>query len=81
MARIPKYYEKYGVAIDGIVRCSDCRSICLISEIKKVGSCSCGCKRVREITTLNEEEMARIQSGEIDFPHRDEFLEEFSAHQ
>jgi hypothetical protein len=76
-ARIPSYYEKYGASCDAIVRCTDCQTLQLVERLARLGCCPCGCRRVKEVSTLSGEEMAQIESGALDFPHRDEFLAEF----
>lgn len=77
--RVRPYYEDLGVGCDWITRCKDCQRLVTADVIEKVGSCPCGNRRMMEIRTLSEEEMAKIQSGEIDFPHREKFLAEFAA--
>lgn len=77
--RETRYYTDLGLGCDALLRCKDCRSLVTKDTLTRLGSCACGCRRVVEITTLTEDEMAQIQSGAIDFPHRDLFLAEFSA--
>jgi hypothetical protein len=77
--RIPRYYEELGWAHDLLLRCKDCQGLVTYEAISSLGCCNlCGNKRCAEITILSEEEMAKIQSGEIDFLHRDKFLAEFN---
>lgn len=73
------YYEALNRACDYLVRCHDCRQLVTPEMITALGSCKCGCRRVVEIRTLSEEEHTKISSGEIDFPHRAEFLKEFGG--
>jgi hypothetical protein len=73
------YYEDMGAGCDWIVRCKDCRTLRTAAQVEKLGSCICGNRKVVEVRTLSEQEMADIQSGKIDFPHRDKFLAEFAA--
>ena len=76
----PHYYEAYGQAHSDALRCKDCQNIVTFATITKIGMCDkCGNKRFSEITLLRQEEMDAIQSGAIDFPHRAEFLAEFSG--
>lgn len=78
--RQPNYYEELGQAHDDLLRCKDCQSLVTFNTIKRIGSCDkCGNKRFTEITLLTQAEMDLIQSGAIDFPHRDKFLAEFSG--
>jgi hypothetical protein len=75
--RIPRYYEEKGRACDAIMRCTDCLSIVTQKHIKALASCVCGCRRLREITTLSQKEWDNIVAGDIDFPDRDLFMKEF----
>ncbi len=76
----PRYYEDLGQAHDDLLRCKDCQKLVTMKAIAKLGMCDgCGNKRFTEITLLQQEEMDKIVSGEIDFPHRDLFLAEFSG--
>lgn len=72
------YYEDLGSATDWIVRCKDCRKLQTAAQLQNYGSCECGNRRMSEIRTLSEQEMADITNGVIDFPHRDKFLAEFA---
>src|SRR5690349_891459 len=75
-----RYYEDLGRAHDDILRCKDCQKIVTFAVITKIGMCDgCGNKRFTEITLLQEQEMADIVSGKIDFPDRDKFLLEFKG--
>lgn len=80
-APTPKlYYEELGRAHDYIMRCKDCQKLVTFQVITNIGCCDgCGNKRFSEVTLLQEQEMADIQSGKIDFPDRELFLAEFSA--
>jgi hypothetical protein len=73
------YYVKHGMGHDALLRCKDCRKLVSFELLQKLGNCTCGNRRVVEIRTLSEEEFADIQSGRIDFPHREEFLAEFAG--
>lgn len=78
--RQPRYYEALNEGHDWLLRCKDCQALIVMEHIKKYGACSkCGNKRFSEITLLTEEEMARITSGELAFPHSAEFLAEFQG--
>ena len=62
----------------GVIQCDSAESA--LQVIEKLGCCDkCGNKRFTEITLLNDEQMAAIVSGAIDFPDREAFLAEFSA--
>lgn len=77
--RESRYYTALGKACDDILRCKDCQRLVLHATLVKFGCCpDCGNKRVMEVTTLTVEEHDRITHGVLDFPHRAEFLEEFS---
>lgn len=73
-----RYYYALGLQHDDILRCKDCKALITHADLCRLGMCRCGNRRVSEVVTLSGEEMAQIESGEIDFPHRDEFLKEFS---
>lgn len=74
-----RYYVALGRGCDAILRCKDCQQLVLIEKLKTQGCCDCGNKRMAEIVTLSEAEMAQIVSGVIDFPYREQFLAEFTA--
>lgn len=75
----PAYYEKYGQAHDDILRCEGCRRLVTYVDITKHGSCPrCGHRRMCEIQSLTLPEWLRIRLGLLSFPHREEFLKEFS---
>ncbi len=75
-----RYYVDEGAGHDELLRCKDCQKLVTFEAIKRIGACDgCGNKRFTEITLLNDEEMAKVQSGEIDFKFRDQFLAEFAA--
>lgn len=79
-ARVEPYYVALGRAHDYLLRCKDCQALVTFDAIKKLGCCDkCGNKRFTEINLLSEKEQAAIQSGEIDFPDREQFLAEFKA--
>jgi hypothetical protein len=75
-----RYYHALGRGCDELLRCNECRTLVLGADLKHHGCCNhCGSRRVVEVTTLSEDEMASIQSGLLDFPYREQFLAEFSA--
>jgi hypothetical protein len=74
-----RYYHALGRACDYLLRCKDCKALVTAQRLAQLGSCECGNKRVAEIITLTEAEHAKIASGEIDFPYRAEFLNEFAG--
>jgi hypothetical protein len=79
-----RYYTAHGRATDVILRCKDCKTIVQVKDITRLGACpgdgvtGCGNKRFAEITQLTDAEYGRLSM--LDFPFRDEFLAEFSAH-
>lgn len=80
-----RYYNAMNRGSDFLLRCVDCKRLVTRAEIAKDGCCvgtverACGNRRFKEITTLNEAEMAALVAGTIDFPYRAEFLAEFTA--
>lgn len=76
--RRERYYVDLGRAHDYLMRCKDCRRLVLFSKLQSFGSCSCGNKRVAEITTLTFWEWVRIRFGLLRFPDSEKFLKEFA---
>lgn len=75
-----RYYVEHGAGHDSLMRCKDCQGLVTFAAIAKLGCCDkCGNKRFIEITLLDDQEMADIKNGTIDFPYREEFLAEFAA--
>lgn len=72
-----RYYVALGTAHDELLRCKDCKKLVTFESLKKIGCCSCGNRRVTEITLLTSAEYEDIKSGKIAFPHSAEFLAEF----
>lgn len=73
-----RYYYALGLQHDDILRCKDCQSLVTHADLKRIGSCKCGNRRVAEVTTLSDNEREQIVSGVITFPNSDKFLAEFS---
>ncbi len=47
---------------DPVVRCCECQNIMDRSDVQKYAGCpECGSKRVRNVTTLSEEEIAELR--------------------
>ena len=52
---------------DPIVRCTECQRLIFMEEIRDVGMCpGCGCKRVRDVRVLNDQEIAELKAKDID---------------
>lgn len=81
LARHRPYYEKYDRGSDWIMRCKDCGRIVthtqLFGDGKEGTTPCCGTRSLREIRVLSVWEWIKVRLGIIDFPHRDEFLQEF----
>lgn len=76
---IKTYYEKEGLGHDHLLRCADCKKLVLFADLQTHGSCKyCGNRRVTEVTTLSVLEWLRVRTGLLSFPHRKEFIKEFS---
>ena len=75
---VPRYYESLGRGHDYLMRCKDCKKLVLFRDLSSKGCCSCGNKRVSEVTTLTLWEWIRIRLGLLRFPDRDKFLKEFN---
>src|SRR5262245_8791969 len=75
----PHYFEDHRRGHDYIVRCNDCQKIVDYKTLTKLGMCDgCGCRRVKQINLLKQEEWDKIVSGEIDFEDRELFMAEFA---
>lgn len=60
--------------LDPVVRCMSCGQLLLIDSISKNGCClKCGNKRVTNVRTLTEEEMAKLKERGVS----EDFLREF----
>jgi len=60
-------YDKDGPFGDPIVRCCDCSKIVYRTQVQKFGQCpKCGNRRVRNVSTLSEEEMAELKKKDVD---------------
>lgn len=48
---------------DPVVRCTECQRLITRAEIQVAGCCpDCGCRRVRNVLTLKDDEMARAKA-------------------
>lgn len=73
------YYQPFGLATDGVMRCSDCARLVTVAALKQAGKCPrCGTRKVKEVQGLSMWEWIQIWTGLIDFPHRRLFLREFN---
>lgn len=60
-------YDKDGPFEDPIIRCTECSGIVHRTQIRKFGSCpKCGNRRVRNVLSLSEEEMAKLKEEGVD---------------
>lgn len=60
-------YSKDGPFDDPVVRCCDCSKLVPKAQIKKHGMClGCGNRRVRNVQTLSESEMAELKAKKVD---------------
>jgi len=72
----PKY-SKEAPFMDPVVRCDSCNKIVRVKYLNQNGACVCGCRKVKEIRNLEEDEMEAIQKEFPDFaavfePNEDE---------
>ena len=73
------YYQAFGEATDGVMRCADCSRLVPVTVLKAKGLCpTCGTRRVKEVQSLSAWEWFRIWTGLLNFPHRLAFLREFN---
>lgn len=55
--------DKQGTFTDPVVRCTECQRLVTRAEIQASGGCpGCGCRRVRNVLTLNDAEMERAKA-------------------
>ena len=60
-------YDRDGPFNDPILRCCDCQSLVFRDSIKTHGSCpKCANRRLRNVLSLSEEEMAALKEKNID---------------
>jgi Zn finger protein HypA/HybF involved in hydrogenase expression len=64
-------YSKDGPFVEPVVRCDKCNEIVQVQILKRLGMCPhCSNTRVRNVRTLSEEEVKRVQGwvdiGEVD---------------
>lgn len=63
MSEAVKSDEKKGEFNDPVVRCTECQRMITRQEIQEHGGCpGCGCRRVRNVLVLNDDEMARVKA-------------------
>lgn len=52
---------------DPVVRCLECQNLLDVQQLLKGGCCtSCGCRRVRNVLTMNAQEYDWCQQREVD---------------
>ena len=73
-----RYYTEHGMAHDAILRCADCGTLVSHADLVRRGTCACGTRRVKEVTTLSLWEWMKVRVGLIRFPYRREFIREFT---
>jgi hypothetical protein len=59
-------YSKDGPFDDPVVRCEGCKGIVKLEVLHNKGACVCGNRRVRNLTTLTEDEMEKCKKWKID---------------
>jgi predicted RNA-binding Zn-ribbon protein involved in translation (DUF1610 family) len=60
-------YSKDGEFTDPIVRCTECQGIIFREKLQTIGMCpKCGNRRVRNVLTMNEKELAFVKEKGID---------------
>lgn len=69
-------YTREGPFVDPVVRCDACNKVVVREDVLKVGGCpSCGNRRVREVSTLTGEEVAKLREWDVDPAFLDSFEE------
>lgn len=60
--------EKYGKESfnDPVLRCDSCRKLVLRSTLHRLGKCPCGNRKVREVHSVDSEEVVWMQTQGID---------------
>jgi hypothetical protein len=51
---------------DPVVRCTDCQRIIFLEDLKKLGVCVCGCRKVRNVVTINDSDLKLLQNKKVD---------------
>lgn len=64
---------------DPIVRCTECQKMLFREELAHTGGCTCGCRKVRNVISVNESEMKLLQNKNIDPEFIAMFAEEAGA--
>ncbi len=65
MKNLPKYHKDREFE-DPVMRCDGCGSLVSSMMIKKLGMCSCGNRRFKNVQGMSEEEMTRMKEWKID---------------
>jgi hypothetical protein len=69
-------YSKDGDFTDPVVRCDSCAKIILTTQLKSLGSCTCGNRKVRNLLVFNDAERAQMEGWGVD----PDFLAMFDEH-
>lgn len=59
-------YHKDAPFQDPVVRCDSCSEIVLVSTLKKLGSCKCGNRKIRNLQAFTPEEKAQMEAWGVD---------------
>lgn len=69
-------YSKDGPFSDPVVRCDSCAKIILTKQLKELGSCVCGNRKVRNLLVYNEDELKQMREWGVD----EDFIALFGEH-
>lgn len=69
-------YSKDGPFTDPVVRCDSCAKIILTAQLKSLGSCVCGNRKVRNLLVYNDAELAQMREWGVD----EDFIALFDEH-
>ena len=51
---------------DPVVRCDSCQALLRREDIRALGSCTCGNRKIRNLLVCNDEEMEQMRAWGID---------------
>lgn len=59
-------YGKDDPFMDPVLRCDSCQALLFADDLKKMGMCECGNRKVKNVQTLKPEEVALMKKRNID---------------
>lgn len=59
-------YSKDGDFTDPVVRCEACQKLVFMEDIRKLGRCTCGNRKVRNVFSFTPEERKKLEARNVD---------------